>query len=52
MHNIHKFPPPKKITPVFISVHINQEKLITNNIKYFKNYEPIGCRDNSTVELF
>lgn len=52
MHNINKFPPSDKITPIFISVHINKEPLISNNINYFKKYEPIGCRDTDTVNLF
>jgi len=52
MHNINKFPPSDKITPIFISVHVNNEKLISRNIKYFKKYEPIGCRDEATVKLF
>ena len=52
MHNINKFPPCDKITPVFISVHINNEFLIRNNINYFKKYEPIGCCDEATVKLF
>lgn len=52
MHNIKKFPPSNKITPLFISVHINKESLIRNNINYFKKYGPIGCRDDNTVKLF
>ena len=52
MHDIYKFPPSDKITPIFISVHINNEYLIKNNIDYFKKYEPIGCRDINTVSLF
>lgn len=52
MHNIKKFPPSDKITPIFISVHINNESLISKNINYFKKYEPIGCRDKATVMLF
>jgi lipopolysaccharide biosynthesis glycosyltransferase len=52
MHNINKFPPSDKITPVFISVHINNERLISNNINYLKKHEPIGCRDEATVNLF
>ena len=52
MHNISKFPPSDKITPLFTSIHINNELLISNNIKYFKKYEPIGCRDEATVNLF
>jgi hypothetical protein len=52
MHNLSKFPPSNKITPIFISMHVNNEKLIENNISYFKKYEPIGCRDEYTVNLF
>jgi exopolysaccharide biosynthesis predicted pyruvyltransferase EpsI len=52
MHNINKFPPSNKINPIFISVHINNEKIISNNISYFKKYEPIGCRDQFSVNLF
>lgn len=52
MHNINKFPPSKYITPIFISVHINNEKIIKQNKSYFKKYEPIGCRDQSTVDMF
>jgi len=52
MHNISKFPPSDKITPIFISMFVGNEQLIKNNIVYFKKYEPIGCRDESTVKLF
>ncbi|MBI29111.1 MAG: hypothetical protein CMI95_04355 [Pelagibacteraceae bacterium] len=52
MQNINKFPPSDKITPIFISVHINNEFLISNNINYFKKHQPIGCRDESTIYLF
>lgn len=52
MHNINKFPPSNKIKPVFISVHISKENMISNNINYFKKYQPIGCRDKATVNLF
>ena len=41
IHNLNKFPPSEKIIPIFISIHINNEKLISNNINYFKKYEPI-----------
>jgi hypothetical protein len=52
MHNINKFPPSDKITPIFISVYISNELIISNNVNYFKKYEPIGCRDEATVILF
>jgi hypothetical protein len=52
MHNINNFPPSKHITPIFVSFHCANEKLISNSIKYFKQYEPIGCRDLTTVSMF
>jgi len=52
MHDIKKFPPSEKINPIFISFHCANENLIGNNLDYFKKYEPIGCRDTKTVELF
>ena len=51
MHNPRKFPPSKKIKPIFLSFHIANPSIVTNNIKYFKEHEPIGCRDQYTVDL-
>ena len=47
----NKFPPSNKITPLFISFHC-RENLIKKYSSYFKKYEPIGCRDMLTKELF
>jgi len=52
MHDIKKFPPSEKIHPIFISIHIANEKLVINNKWYWKVHEPIGCRDEYTKELF
>ena len=52
MHDINMFPPSEKITPIFISVHVVNPNLIINNINYFKKYQPIGCRDTYTMNLF
>ena len=51
MHNLKKFPPSKNINPIFISFHVNKEKLVKKNKKYLKLHEPIGCRDFHTVQL-
>ena len=51
MHNIKKNPS-NKITPIFISIHISNDKLINDNIDYFKKYQPIVCIDDHTVKLF
>lgn len=52
IHDLDAFPPSNKITPIFISFHCANPKLIESNIEYFKKYEPIGCRDITTVNLF
>ena len=52
MHDLSKFPPSNKITPIFISVYVEHEKLISQNVNYFKKHEPIGCRDLNTKKLF
>ena len=52
MHNIKKFPPSNKIYPIFVSMHVNNENLIIENIEYFRKHQPIGCRDEYTVKLF
>ncbi len=55
MHEGKNWPPHEKIHPLFISFHIN--KLVypyfssEKSINYFKKYEPIGCRDQSSVNF-
>ncbi len=55
MENPENWPPADKIEPLFISFHINPtvEKEFTQkeSIDYFKKHEPIGCRDNYTLDL-
>jgi hypothetical protein len=52
MHNPKKWPPCEKIYPLFVSLHLNisaeKEMLSPEGIKYFKQHEPIGCRDEYT----
>jgi len=46
------FPPPDWIIPIYISMHINNPAILNaNGVKHLKLYEPIGCRDLSTVDL-
>jgi len=55
MHDLDQFPPSKYITPLFIGFHCasqHHERLIKENIEYFKRFEPIGCRDNHTKNIF
>ncbi|MFG1402346.1 polysaccharide pyruvyl transferase family protein [Xanthobacter sediminis] len=52
MHNIAKFPPPPTIIPIFISFHCADERLIIQNKEYFIRHSPIGCRDESTMNMF
>jgi len=53
----YDWPPPSNIHPLFTSFHItenrNAQKHLANpSLKnYYKNYEPIGCRDTRTAQL-
>lgn len=55
LHNTENWPPSDKINPTFVAFHINSSALEilnkNNSLDYFKKNEPIGCRDNYTVEL-
>ena len=45
------FPLPEKITPIFIGFQTT-EPVIKQHAVFFKEHEPIGCRDRDTVALF
>ncbi|MGN1383297.1 MAG: polysaccharide pyruvyl transferase family protein [Eubacterium sp.] len=50
------FPPSEDIDPLFVSFHLreamrNDEFMRKDVIQYFKDHEPIGCRDTGTVEF-
>ena len=48
----YDFPLNRNIRPVFISFHLNRKAVLTKqSIDYLKKYQPIGCRDWSTVYL-
>lgn len=55
MENPKNWPPSTRITPLFVSFHINptvaKQMTSTASIAYMKRYEPIGCRDLYTTEL-
>jgi Uncharacterized conserved protein len=55
MQNSKNWPPSDKITPFFISFHINpiaKDNLLSNKgLEYFQKHEPIGCRDMYTQNL-
>lgn len=54
MHSFDKFPPAENITPLYVSVHIADSRLLANRDvrDHFKRYSPIGCRDIKTLHLF
>lgn len=58
MENPLNWPPVKNINPLFISFHITHQnksdRVLINktHYNYFKKYEPIGCRDYHTLNLF
>ena len=51
MHQPQNFPPSDKIKPIWISFHVAKPQTVTENLEYFKKQPPIGCRDQSTVDL-
>mmetsp|Transcript_14391 Transcript_14391/g.21544 ORF Transcript_14391/g.21544 Transcript_14391/m.21544 type:complete len:287 (-) Transcript_14391:35-895(-) len=51
-HNLNGFPPPPNIKPILLSFHTSNRAFIQQHHAWFKHHEPIGCRDQSTVELF
>lgn len=54
MHNPEQWPPSSLIDPLFVAMHINsmvsERFLQDDSIAYLRGYEPIGCRDEYTVE--
>lgn len=55
MHNPSKWPPSSKISPLFVSFHMNEsskERMLTKEgVDYLKSHEPIGCRDYHTASI-
>ncbi|GAB2945628.1 polysaccharide pyruvyl transferase family protein [Hafnia psychrotolerans] len=55
MANPENFPPSNKITPLYVSVHLNSsiiDRIFRPEvIEHFKKHQPIGCRDNHTRDL-
>ncbi|MBQ0733096.1 polysaccharide pyruvyl transferase family protein [Aquimarina celericrescens] len=53
-HNIHNWVPSEQIDPIFVSFHMNNTAapamLSEKGIAYLKKHEPIGCRDQFTVD--
>jgi hypothetical protein len=54
-HNIHNWIPADNIDPLFVSFHINNTAapymLSKKGIAYLKKSEPIGCRDQFSVDV-
>lgn len=46
-----KLPLPPKIIPLFISSHFAKSVLDRNEVEYLKQYEPIGCRDEFSLQI-
>ncbi len=65
-HRPEHWPPPPHVDPLFVSFHLTREVLGFNvrglrpsehmlqgeSLQYFRRHQPIGCRDNATVDLF
>jgi len=58
MYYPQNWPPAKNLHPLFISFHITNSnnsyrKMVSKDlINYYKKFEPIGCRDTYTLNLF
>jgi len=54
-HNIHNWVPGNNIKPLFVSFHINNTAapymLSEKGISYLKQHQPIGCRDQFSVDI-
>lgn len=54
-HNAQNWIPSESINPLFVSFHINNTAapfmLTEKGINYLKKHQPIGCRDQYTVDL-
>ena len=48
------FPLPEQIHPIFMSLHLHDDIFAGREdlVNYFKNYQPIGCRDEYTCNYF
>lgn len=55
MHNPENWPPSGKINPLLIAFHLNSwtgEKLLNREgLEFFKKGQPVGCRDQYTVDI-
>ena len=45
------FPLPRPIIPIFMGLCVD-EGVVVAHVAYFKEHEPIGCRDSATCEAF
>lgn len=54
LHDFTKFPPPDNVSPLYISVHIANSQMLSNEKvrEHFQKHAPIGCRDKKTQRLF
>jgi len=48
----HCFPLPPQVQPVFIGFQTSSRALVVEYLDFFKQHQPIGCRDTATRDLF
>lgn len=56
MHSPMNWPPSPQINPLFVAFHLNKlvkDELLTreDSLAYFRQHQPIGCRDRYTARL-
>ncbi|MDY7008252.1 MAG: polysaccharide pyruvyl transferase family protein [Cyanobacteriota bacterium] len=51
-YGVGLLPAPNKITPFYISIHINQPEMLTPKVvAHLQKHQPIGARDRNTLAL-
>jgi hypothetical protein len=52
MHRPENFGLPPHVKPIFLSFHVAKQSLLSKrNVAYLKQHEPIGCRDQWTLDM-
>lgn len=59
IHYSYAFPPSPYLAPLWIGAHFNKDGTIFGEynyldayaVRYFKQHEPVGCRDHKTMEM-
>ena len=53
LDNLSEWPPSRDIHPIFSGFHVARkaQEIMAKHKAYFRNYEPVGCRDQGTADF-